>query len=36
VASKAVERWVADENLIPSARNRADTAEALEVDEEML
>lgn len=36
VASKTIERWVADENLIPHARNRADAAEALKVDEEML
>lgn len=36
VSGKTVERWVADAELIPHARNREDACEALGVDEEML
>lgn len=36
VTGKTVERWVADAELIPHARNREDASSALGVDEEML
>ncbi|MFD7900220.1 XRE family transcriptional regulator [Streptomyces sp. NPDC059743] len=36
VSGKTVERWVADAELIPHARNREDACKALGVDEEML
>jgi transcriptional regulator with XRE-family HTH domain len=36
VTHKTVERWLADEDLVPHARNRADAARALGVDEEMI
>ncbi|WUR94902.1 helix-turn-helix domain-containing protein [Streptomyces sp. NBC_01262] len=36
VSSKTVERWVADAELIPHARNREDASQALGVDAEML
>lgn len=36
VTGKTVERWVADAELVPHARNRADACRALGVDEEML
>lgn len=36
VSGKTVERWVADAELIPHARNREDAGKALGVDEEML
>ncbi|MEV6758482.1 XRE family transcriptional regulator [Streptomyces sp. NPDC051214] len=36
VTSKTVERWLADEDLVPHARNREDAARALGVDEDML
>ncbi|MER5898899.1 XRE family transcriptional regulator [Streptomyces mirabilis] len=36
VSGKTIERWLADEELVPHARNRQDAAEALGVDEEML
>ncbi|WP_324607869.1 XRE family transcriptional regulator [Streptomyces sp. Tu6071] len=36
MSKKTVERWIADENLIPHARNRQDAALALKVDEEMI
>jgi transcriptional regulator with XRE-family HTH domain len=36
VASKTVERWLADAELVPHARNRYDACRALGVDEEML
>ncbi|MFI8091378.1 helix-turn-helix domain-containing protein [Streptomyces sp. NPDC086080] len=36
VSGKTVERWVADAELIPHARNREDASRALGVDEEML
>ncbi|MFE0191902.1 XRE family transcriptional regulator [Streptomyces sp. NPDC058989] len=36
VTSKTVERWLADAELIPHARNREDACRALGVDEEML
>nr|WP_241741159.1 XRE family transcriptional regulator [Streptomyces sp. L2] len=36
VTGKTVERWLADEDLVPHARNRHDAAEALGVNEEML
>ncbi|MDX3569473.1 helix-turn-helix domain-containing protein [Streptomyces sp. ID05-47C] len=36
VSGKTVERWVADAELIPHARNREDACTALGVDEEML
>ncbi|MEU2434438.1 XRE family transcriptional regulator [Streptomyces sp. NPDC007861] len=36
VAPKTVERWLADVELIPHARNRVDACQALKVDEEMI
>ena len=36
VTGKTVERWLADDELIPHARNREDTAAALGVEAEML
>jgi transcriptional regulator with XRE-family HTH domain len=36
VSGKTVERWLADAELAPHARNRTDAAQALGVDEEML
>ena len=36
VSGKTVERWVADAELIPHARNREDVSSALGVDQEML
>lgn len=36
VSGKTVERWVADADLIPHARNREDACKALGVDEEMI
>ncbi|MGW3416451.1 XRE family transcriptional regulator [Streptomyces phaeochromogenes] len=36
VTGKTIERWLADEELVPHARNRQDAAVALGVDEEML
>ncbi|MBT2389923.1 XRE family transcriptional regulator [Streptomyces sp. ISL-1] len=36
VSGKTVERWLADEELTPHARNRADASRALGVNEEML
>lgn len=36
VSGKTVERWIADAELIPHARNRGDACTALGVDEEML
>ncbi|MFH8366193.1 XRE family transcriptional regulator [Streptomyces sp. NPDC018031] len=36
VSGKTVERWIADEELIPHARNREDASEALGVEAEML
>lgn len=36
VSGKTVERWVADADLIPHARNREDACGALGVDEEMI
>jgi transcriptional regulator with XRE-family HTH domain len=36
VTAKQVERWLADARLTPHARNRADTAQALGVDENMI
>ncbi|MEV4863395.1 XRE family transcriptional regulator [Streptomyces ossamyceticus] len=36
VSGKTVERWIADAELIPHARNREDACTALGVDEEML
>ncbi|GAA2364667.1 XRE family transcriptional regulator [Streptomyces cuspidosporus] len=36
VSGKTVERWIADEELIPHARNRVDASEVLGVDAEML
>ncbi|MER7959699.1 hypothetical protein [Streptomyces sp. NPDC096030] len=36
MTTKQVERWLADGELTPHARNRADTARALEVDEAMI
>jgi transcriptional regulator with XRE-family HTH domain len=36
VSGKTVERWIADAELIPHARNREDACAALGVDEEML
>ncbi|MFR9796128.1 XRE family transcriptional regulator [Streptomyces sp. MS06] len=36
VSGKTVERWLADAELIPHARNREDAGRALGVDEEML
>ncbi|WP_405604983.1 XRE family transcriptional regulator [Streptomyces sp. NBC_01410] len=36
VSGKTVERWLADAELTPHARNRTDAAQALGVDEEML
>ncbi|MEU3982683.1 XRE family transcriptional regulator [Streptomyces sp. NPDC026672] len=36
VTGKTVERWLADEDLLPHPRNREDAARALGVDEEML
>ncbi|HET6858367.1 MAG TPA: XRE family transcriptional regulator [Streptomyces sp.] len=36
VAPKTVERWLADAELVPHARNRVDACRALKVDEEMI
>src|SRR5882757_4641210 len=36
VSGKTVERWMADAELIPHARNREDASRALGVDAEML
>lgn len=36
VAPKTGERWLADAELVPHARNRVDTCRALKVDEEMI
>lgn len=36
VAPKTVERWLADAELMPHARNRADAGRALKVDEQMI
>lgn len=36
VAPKTVERWLADAELLPHARNRVDACQALKVDEEMI
>lgn len=36
VAPKTVERWLADAELVPHARNRVDACAALKVDEEMI
>ena len=36
VTGKTIERWLADEDLVPHARNRQDAARTLGVDEEML
>lgn len=36
VTHKTVERWLADEELVPHARNRQDAARTLGVDEEMI
>ena len=36
MSGKTVERWIADEELIPHARNRVDASEVLGVDAEML
>ncbi|WP_308251092.1 hypothetical protein [Streptomyces anulatus] len=36
VAPKTVERWLADAELLPHARNRADACRALKVDEDMI
>lgn len=36
VSGKTVERWIADEELIPHSRNRSDTSKTLGVEAEML
>ncbi|NED81875.1 XRE family transcriptional regulator [Streptomyces sp. SID11233] len=36
VAPKTVERWLADAELMPHARNRTDACQALKVDEQMI
>ncbi|GGK93853.1 hypothetical protein GCM10010094_63240 [Streptomyces flaveus] len=36
VTRKTIDRWLADEHLVPHARNRIDAAQALGVDEEMI
>ncbi|WP_371603725.1 DUF5919 domain-containing protein [Streptomyces sp. NBC_01220] len=36
VAPKTVERWLADAELVPHARNRIDACQALKVDEQMI
>ncbi|WP_338054691.1 XRE family transcriptional regulator [Streptomyces spiramyceticus] len=36
VSPKTVERWLADAELVPHARNRVDACRALKVDEEMI
>ncbi|WP_371682541.1 helix-turn-helix domain-containing protein [Kitasatospora sp. MMS16-BH015] len=36
VTGKTVERWLADDDLVPHARNREDACRALGVDEEMI